>query len=68
MKLYDYFTSTKTLEEFAKKLNIEDDLINSFNKRAQDEYKLIRNVYLDENNPIDNSSIEDIDDSIEHEK
>ncbi|MFI5453745.1 DUF4062 domain-containing protein [Pedobacter sp. UC225_61] len=65
LRLYEYFTITKTLEEFAEKIIFDKGFINSFSRRAHEEYKKIRNVYLDENNPVDHKEIEGFDEPTE---
>lgn len=59
MDLYNSFASTDSLEEFCEQINISKKVSSGFNKRAHEEYKLLRNVYLGENNPIDNSELID---------
>lgn len=51
--LFDSFETTKTLEEFLAKININKTRIYGLNRRAYEEYKMLRNRYLDENNIVD---------------
>lgn len=55
MALYNSFASTSSLEKFCEEIKIAKEMISGFTKRAHEEYKLLRNMYLEENNPVDNS-------------
>lgn len=59
IRLYDAFFTTDTLIDFGVKIGIAKSALEKYNKRANEEYKLLRNLYLEENNPIDDAEIRD---------
>jgi hypothetical protein len=60
MDVYNSFESTKSLEEFCETVGMSKEMTVGFNKRAYEEYKLLRNVYLNEDNPVDNAELDDM--------